>query len=29
MKYNHFRPHMSLENKTPDEIYDNFKILIG
>jgi transposase len=29
MNYNHFRPHMSLNNKTPDEIYDDFKILIG
>ena len=24
MNYNHFRPHMSLENKTPDEIYNDF-----
>ena len=29
MRYNHFRPHMSLKNKTPDEIYDDFDILIG
>ena len=29
MNYNHFRPHMSLENKTPDEIYNDFNILIG
>lgn len=27
MKYNHFRPHMSLEGKTPDEIYNDFKRL--
>jgi len=27
MNYNHFRPHMSLENKTPDEVYDDFKML--
>ena len=27
MNYNHFRPHMSLENKTPDEIYNDFKLL--
>jgi putative transposase len=25
MRYNHFRPHMSLEGKTPDEIYNDFK----
>jgi len=24
MRYNHFRPHMSLGNKTPDEVYDDF-----
>ena len=29
MNYNHFRPHVSLENKTPDEIYNDFKVLIG
>ena len=29
MRYNHFRPHMSLKNKTPDEIYDDFNVLIG
>jgi putative transposase len=28
MNYNHFRPHMSLENKTPDEVYNDFKRLI-
>lgn len=27
MRYNHFRPHMSLENKTPDEIYNDFQLL--
>jgi transposase InsO family protein len=26
MRYNHFRPHTSLNNKTPDEIYNNFKL---
>ncbi len=26
MNYNHFRPHMSLDNKTPDEIYNDFKL---
>ena len=26
MRYNHFRPHTSLERKTPDEIYNNLKI---
>jgi transposase InsO family protein len=29
MRYNHFRPHMSLENKTPDEIYNDFNIFKG
>lgn len=29
MNYNHFRPHMSLGNKSPDEIYDNFNVLVG
>jgi len=29
MNYNHFRPHMSLNNKTPDEIYNDFNVLIG
>lgn len=27
MNYNHFRPHMSLGNKTPDEIYNDFNLL--
>lgn len=27
MNYNHFRPHMSLNNKTPDEVYNDFKSL--
>jgi len=27
MRYNHFRPHASLEGKTPDEIYNDFKLL--
>jgi len=27
MNYNHFRPHMSLNNKTPDEIYNDFSLL--
>jgi transposase InsO family protein len=27
MRYNHFRPHMSLNGKTPDEVYDNFSLL--
>lgn len=27
MNYNHFRPHMSLNNKTPDEIYNDFRLL--
>lgn len=27
MNYNHFRPHVSLENKTPDEIYNDFELL--
>ena len=27
MRYNHFRPHTSLEKKTPDEIYNDFKLL--
>ena len=27
MRYNHFRPHISLEDKTPDEIYNNFNLL--
>jgi hypothetical protein len=25
MRYNHFRPHTSLNRKTPDEIYNDFK----
>jgi len=29
MRYNHFRPHMSLNGKTPDEIYDDFCLLLG
>lgn len=29
MRYNHFRPHMSLNGKTPDEIYNNFNLLLG
>ena len=28
MNYNHFRPHMSLKNKTPDEIYNDFNLLL-
>jgi len=27
MRYNHFRPHTSLNRKTPDEVYDNFNLL--
>lgn len=27
MRYNHFRPHTSLNNKTPDEVYDDFNKL--
>jgi ribosome-binding protein aMBF1 (putative translation factor) len=27
MRYNHFRPHMSLNGKTPDEVYNDFKLL--
>ncbi len=27
MNYNHFRPHMSLDNKTPDELYNDFNLL--
>ena len=27
MRYNHFRPHMSLNGKTPDEVYDDFGLL--
>ncbi|MGD9276086.1 MAG: DDE-type integrase/transposase/recombinase [Candidatus Pacearchaeota archaeon] len=27
MRYNHFRPHMSLNNKTPDEVYNDFSLL--
>lgn len=27
MRYNHFRKHMSLNNKTPDEIYNDFNLL--
>jgi hypothetical protein len=29
MRYNNFRPHTSLEKRTPDEIYNDFKILLG
>ena len=29
MRYNHFRPHMSLDGKSPDAVYDNFDVLIG
>jgi hypothetical protein len=27
MRYNHFRPHASLNGKTPDEIYNDFSLL--
>ena len=27
MRYNHFRPHTSLKEKTPDEIYNDFNLL--
>jgi len=27
MRYNHFRPHTSLNKKTPDEVYNDFKLL--
>lgn len=27
MRYNHFRPHTSLEKRTPDEVYNDFKLL--
>ena len=27
MRYNHFRPHTSLNRKTPDEIYNDFNLL--
>jgi len=27
MRYNHFRPHMSLGDKTPDEVYNDFSLL--
>jgi hypothetical protein len=27
MRYNHFRPHTSLKNKVPDDIYNDFKLL--
>jgi len=27
MRYNHFRPHMSLGGKIPDEVYDDFGLL--
>jgi putative transposase len=29
MRYNNFRPHMSLNGKTPDEIYNDFSVLLG
>jgi len=27
MRYNHFRPHTSLNKKTPDEVYNDFELL--
>lgn len=27
MRYNHFRPHMSLRGKTPDEVFNDFQLL--
>ena len=27
MRYNHFRPHTSLNKKTPDEVYNDFNLL--
>ena len=27
MRYNHFRPHTSLNRRTPDEVYNDFKLL--
>ena len=27
MRYNHFRPHTSLKNKVPDDIYNDFRLL--
>jgi transposase InsO family protein len=27
MRYNHFRPHTSLGGKTPDDVYNDFKLL--
>ena len=27
MSYNHFRPHTSLDKKTPDEVYNDFSLL--
>jgi transposase InsO family protein len=27
MRYNHFRPHTSLNRKTPDEVYNDFSLL--
>lgn len=27
MRYNHFRPHTSLNNRTPDDVYNNFNKL--
>ena len=27
MRYNHFRPHTSLNGKTPDEVYNDFNLL--
>jgi ribosome-binding protein aMBF1 (putative translation factor) len=27
MRYNHFRPHTSLEKRTPEEVYNDFKLL--
>jgi len=29
MRYNHLRPHMSLNGKTPDEIYNDFYLILG
>jgi len=27
MRYNHFRPHTSLKNKVPDDVYNDFRLL--
>lgn len=29
MRYNHFRPHKSLERKTPEQVYSDFSLLLG